>query len=241
MAWPHNLITFATVDSHPYLWSWASARADQLWISENLDISYLNELDWVFKTIELADSPGWRDKQKIFQRDVSELGLKGQYLELSIAAELIDDDLNISFPIRPDIVVNSKLGIEAWSPDPEFSDPESSSDGRRSPELADQLKILEEKIYLTATQSKIHQAVDYPTVLAVGISNAGDTWIRPADVLVDRLRDLLSQQCAFAGLMVVTTNFGTPLIRSMAAVAGDRIPLLEFGAACRALGGALAG
>lgn len=231
---------FASADSHPYPWSWASARTDRLWISKNLDITYLDELDWVFRTIELADSPGWKDKQKNFQRDVSEVGLKGQYLELSIAARLIENDLSISFPIRPDIVVNSKLGIGAWSANPKFSDSESSSEGRRSPGLAEQLEILEEKIYLTATQSKVHQAVDYPTVLAAGISNAGDTWIRSADIWVDRLRDLLSQQSAFAGLVVASTTFGAPYVHSMAAVAGDRIPLPEFDAVCRALGGTVA-
>lgn len=227
---------YADEQRHPYLWSWARPRADKLWTADDLTPQYLDELDWLFRTIELAAPPGWQTKRRAFQTDTSEEGLKGQYLELILAAKLIDAGVPIEFPERPDIVVNGVLGIECWSMNPTFSDPVLAEDELDLTRLQRHLATVEQKAILTATRSKAHQAQDYPTILAVGTAHAGIAWIRPPIVWAGQLEDLKDDIGDFAGVMVVNGSYGAPYIHTATAIGSDHIPAAEYQEVCRALG-----
>lgn len=225
-----------TAQSHPNLWAWASPRSDGLWIADDLEPHYLDELEWLFRTIEAAAPPGWESKRRAFQTDISEEGLKGQYLEFVLAAKLISDGLSIAFPTRPDIVVNGVLGIEAWSASPNFGPPQLDEEGLDIHRLQRELGIIQQKIGYTATRSKAHQARDYPTILAIDVSHAGIAWLRPPVVWAAELQQLTDNMGEFAGLMVLNATYGAPYIYSIAMMGSDRLPAAEYWAVCRALG-----
>lgn len=225
-----------TAQSHPYLWAWASPRSDGLWTTNDLAPQYLDELEWLFRTIEVAAPPGWESKRRAFQTDISEEGLKGQYLEFVLAAKLIAGGLSIEFPARPDIVVNSALGIEAWSASPNFGPPQRDEEGLDIYRLQRELDIIEQKIGYTANSSKAHQARDYPTILAIGVSHAGIAWLRPPVVWAAELQQLTGNMGVFAGLMVLNATYGAPYIHSIAMMGSDRVPVAEYWAVGTALG-----
>lgn len=226
----------ATEESHPYLWRWAAPRSDGLWIKDDLTPTYLDELESIFRTIETAAPPGWEDKRRAFQTDLSEQGLRGQYLEFVLAARLICGGLSIEFPDRPDIVVHRALGIECWSMNPVLEDPPLPSGQLDTHRLQRQLAKVEEKVILQATREKAHQAQDYPTILAVGTAHAGLTWLRPPNVWAVQLRRMKDDIGDFAGIMVVNVSYGAPFVHEASVVALDTVPAEEYQHVCRALG-----
>jgi len=226
---------FADERKHPYLWSWARPRSDGLWLSADLEPHYLDELEWLFRTIELDAPRGWEKKRTAFQTDVSDEGLKGQYLELILAAKLIHGGLSLEFPDRPDIVVNGVLGIEAWAINPDFRDPVLENGELDIYRLQRHLCTIEKKIRLTATKSKAHQAKDIPTMLAVGVAHAGTAWLRPPEVWASQLETMKNQIGDFAGVMVVVATYGAPYIHAAAAIGNERMPVNEYQAVCSAL------
>lgn len=194
---------------YPFLSDWVGRRPDHPLPVDQLEAAYAAELDELFGTVSRAAPNRWEGRRRDFRSVSSDRELRSAYLEIVVAALLLQGGVPIEFRERPDIVANGELGLEVTSRHVE-----------PATELADDLAALETRLAEIAVE-KQHQASDVPTLLLVDVSTAGNAWLRPPSMWAHRLSTIVNDVQPFVGIVVTNVSYGAPFINNSAVAIRD--------------------
>lgn len=165
---------------------WAREEQHPVW---ELPPEHLAPISQMMEAIEKVKPERWEGRRRDFRR----LGpdeLWARRAELLAASVLATAGVSFEFRERPDLVVDSALGIEVTSR-------KTHSRGK----LADDLRLLEAELRSIAARKK-HQAVGMPTILLVDVTMSADTWIRSTEIWKQRLLGMVDDLQPFVGVAI---------------------------------------
>lgn len=155
---------------------------------------HLEPINHMVEAVEQAKPERWEGRRRDFRR-LGQDELWARRAGLLTASVLVSASVPFEFRERPDLVVDSALGIEVTSR-------KTHSRGG----LADDLRLLESELRAIAARKK-HQAAEMPTILLVDVTMTADTWLRPARVWKQRLLAMVDDLRPFVGVAIQTSSW----------------------------------